>query len=85
LGHRVIQAVSFLAAALILSPPALATEDLFQGWTMAELFPGMFAYATQAYHALGPLAWLIIGFFVADAVIVTIWLIVKRASGGDDA
>jgi hypothetical protein len=81
-----------IAAALLVigtASPALAADPpplipVFNGWTFSDMFPGVQQQATEAYHAMGPIAWLVIGGFLAAFVIDLIIRIVRAAAHGPD-
>lgn len=58
--------------------------DAFGGWTFQETLPGIWAYATQAYEAMGPLVWLVGGIILGSIVIHSIIEIIRAAVGQAD-
>lgn len=58
--------------------------DVFEGWTFQDTFPDLFAYATQFYKAIGPVAWLVGGILVGSLVINLIIGFVRAAVGQAD-
>jgi hypothetical protein len=60
-------------------PVYASGHNPFGSWTFSQAFPGMHEYATYAYNALGPIAWLVIGAVIAEYVLMTIIDLVKQA------
>lgn len=58
---------------------AVEPVDIFGGWSFQDVFPDMYAYAQQFYNAMGPMAWLVGGIFVATLAVTTIIDIVRAA------